>query len=284
MSVLAPAAPPGFQWAFTNQVGPSTTPGTSVVPGASNAEGAWTQIATAAQITEDVYGIIFWITGGGTSTTSKNHLLDIGYDPAGGTSYTERVPNLGCGESGTAIQGGVSFYVPIFIPAGSSIAVRIQGNASTAGTVRVMATLLGRPVSPEFAQKLTAAETIGTISASCGPSVTPGTSAAEGAWTLIGATTFPWRHILPLLQMNDTSTASQVVFLDVAHGDASNKTILAEGIAYYLPGSSEQICGGPVDNVHDLWCNIPAGVNIYVRISQSASTAETYNVLVTGFG
>lgn len=284
MSLLAPAATPGFRWSVSNQSGPSTTPGTSVTPGASNAEGSWTNVLAA--LANDVYGLLLWVTGGTTSAQIKMHLLDIGYDPAGGSSYTERVPNLQVGSSGGATGNiGHFLFVPIFIPAGATVAVRIQGNNATAGTVRVMVRAFGMPVRPEFAQKLTFAETLGTITSSRGVLVTPGVSAAEGSWVSIGTTSQAWRFILPTMQIEDATASLQVVFMDVAHGDASNKVVLAENLVYISTGTSEAMFSNAAMAVHDLWCNIPAGAEIFVRLSTHIATADSnYAVLVTGLG
>jgi hypothetical protein len=285
MALLLPISSPGFRWNFCNQTTPTTSPGTNVTPGASNAEGAWTSICTGAQLVHDCYTILFYVNSGFTAAASKMHLLDIGADPAGGTSYTALVENIQVGSSGSGAAVGLYFCVPIFIPKASQVAVRIQGQNATAGTVRVMATLLGRPVRPEFAQKLQSAETVGTITTSRGVVVTPGLSGAEGAWTLIGATTFPWRYCLPTLQIDDATASAQAIWLDAAYGDATNKVIVAEHINYLNPSTSEQMSGGPGLNPPDLWCDIPTGTNIYARLSTSIATADSnYAVLVTGLG
>lgn len=274
-----------LMWRFTNQAGPSTTPGTSVVPGASGAEGSATVIATAAQLTQDVHGLYLWITGGATSATSKCMLLDIGVDPAGGTSYIWRVNDLLVGDSGTAAQGGIDMYLPLKIPAGSQVAVRVQGLAATAGTVRVMAIFYGKGTHPEVHQSFIKSETIGTVSGSSGVAVTLGVSAAEGSWTLIGATTFRWLYILPTFQQDDSTTNAQQIFFDVAYGDASNKTIVAENINAAVVGTAEAIYVALASSQRDFWCDIPAGVNIYIRGSTNLATADSNNdFLVTGFG
>jgi hypothetical protein len=47
----------------------------------------------------DIYWIAIWVTGGGTSAQQKDHLLDIGVDPAGGSSYTAVISDIVCGET-----------------------------------------------------------------------------------------------------------------------------------------------------------------------------------------
>lgn len=84
-----------FNWTYDNWgANPAATIGTSVTPGASNAEGSWTQVASSANIAEDVYWIYFQIHTGATATAAKPQLLDIGVDPAGGTSYTAIISDM----------------------------------------------------------------------------------------------------------------------------------------------------------------------------------------------
>src|SRR5690349_6120452 len=54
---------------------PSATPGTSIVPGASNAEGTFTEIASAANLSADIHAIFLRIGSGFTSGQQKDHLL-----------------------------------------------------------------------------------------------------------------------------------------------------------------------------------------------------------------
>lgn len=274
-----------FRWRYSNPTGPSTTPGTSVTPGASGAEGNWTSIATGANVAQDVYGLYIWITGGATSATSKMHLLDIGIDPAGGTSYTPIIENLQVGSAGTAAQGGVDIYLPYLIPAGSQIAVRVQGSAATAGTVRVACILYGLPSDPTQTHAYGRAETIGTITSTRGVVVTPGTSAAEGSWTSIGTTTFDWQYCIPTFQLDDSTATAQQIFFDVAYGDGTNFVILAENINASIVSSGEAAYVALASAMRDLWGYVPSGSTIYVRCSTSIATADSnYCFLVTGLG
>src|SRR3989304_3400998 len=78
---------------------PSATPGVSVTPGASRAEGSWTAsgLGTLAQ---EVYCILVRVSDGNASGVARNHFLDIGVDPAGGTAYVPIHSGLVCGSPG----------------------------------------------------------------------------------------------------------------------------------------------------------------------------------------
>jgi len=64
------ALPHTNSWGFvyTNQDNGSTTPGTAITPGASDVEGAWTEIAGDASITTDIHYVVMCIHGGVTAT------------------------------------------------------------------------------------------------------------------------------------------------------------------------------------------------------------------------
>lgn len=263
---------------------PSDTPGTSVTPGASNAEGSWTQIASSANIAQDCYWIYLLVFGGATSGTAKNHLLDIGVDPAGGTSYSAIISNLVCGDSpALSASAGRPFVFPFFIKAGSSVAVRIQGSAGTAGTVRVAAYFFGQPTRPEAVPIGGISQTFGTITNSNGQSFTPG-NAADGSWADLGALSNPlWWWQLGYQVDNATITAEQT-YIDVAWGDGTNKQILFR--AMHRGATAEEIVAhiNPQLILPAAYQPVPAGAHIYVR-GRCANAPDTgYNATVIGIG
>lgn len=185
MSLLIPGLTRA-NWTYDNfGATPAVAYGTSVTPGASNAEGSWTQIASSANIAQDVRGFFLMVHTGNTNSQAKPHLLDIGVDPAGGTSYTAVISNIPCGAGATDV--GHPFFFPLYIKAGSSVAVRVQGANATAGTVRVAAKFYGHLSNPAAWKQGFFSETIGTVTNSNGTSFTPG-NAADGSWVSLGTT------------------------------------------------------------------------------------------------
>jgi hypothetical protein len=270
-----------FGWKYTNFNTPSTTPGTSVTPGASNTEGSWTQIASGGNIAYDVYLILLWVSGGNSSSAQKNHLLDIGIDPAGGTSYVERIANIVCGASDAAIAGGRWFYFPFFIKAGSSVAVRIQGDNATAGTVRVGMAFYGLPKNPELIKVAQYSETIGTITGSAGVSFTPDNSGAEGSWVSLGTTTRPLWFWQLCVGISNATITSLMYHTDLAVGDATNKHMIIENQPLFIRGTAETI-GNPL-NVNGYW-EVPAGGTLYVRGSCSGTAVTGFHAVAVGLG
>jgi hypothetical protein len=273
-----------FLWHFSNFTTPSATPGTSVTPGANNAEGSWTQVATSGNIAYGVCLIYIAIGGGNTSAGQKDHLLDIGVDPAGGTSYTAVISNIVCGQTQAVTTGWDEFVFPLRIKAGSSVAVRVQGNNATAGTVRVVADFYGRPTAPECVPVGQWSETIGTITNSAGTSVTPG-NAAEGSWTSLGTTTKDLWHWQIGMQLSNGTITAQYTTFDLAYGDATNKEIILEDIAIGFYGTAEikasTLMGRALIRATR---PVPAGSTIYARARCSTAPTATYNCTAIGIG
>lgn len=264
---------------------PSATPGTSVTPGASNSEGSWTQIASSGNIAQDVKAFMIRVSDGATTSAAKNQLMDIGVDPAGGTSYSAIISNVVCGDSApfTAASGGHNFQFPMAIKSGSSVAVRIQGSNGTAGTVRVGAKFYGYPSAPETFPVGSFSETIGTITNSSGVSVTPG-NAADGSWTSLGTTTNPlwWWQIG--YQIDNGTITAEYTYIDLAYGDGSNKHIIRRDM--HGGTTAEQIGVAFKSNLNFFECYapVPAGSTIYARMRCNNSPDTGYNMVAVGIG
>lgn len=273
-----------FLWHFSNYTTPSATPGTSVTPGASNAEGSWTQVATGANVAYDVCLLYIAIGGGNSTGAQKNHLLDIGVDPAGGTSYSAIISNIVCGQSQAVTTGWDEFVFPIQIKSGSSVAVRVQGSNATAGTVRVVADFFGRPTNPEMVPCGSFSETIGTISSSKGTSITPG-NAAEGSWTSLGTTAKDLWDWQIGVQVDNATITAQYTSVDLAYGDATNKEIILEDVAFGFYGTAE-IKASTLRGRSMIQRTryVPAGSTIYARARCSTAPATGYNITAIGIG
>lgn len=283
--MLLPSGLSAFNFTYDNWgANPATTIGTSIVPGASNAEGAWTQIASSANIAADCYWLYIQVHSGAISTQIKNQLLDIGIDPAGGASYTAFLSNLQVGASpALSAAGAREFIFPIFVKAGSSVAVRIQGSNATAGTVRVAARFYGRPSNPLVVPVGGFSQTFGSVTNSSGQSFTPG-NAADGTWVDLGAVTSPlWWFQLGYGIDNATITA-EYTYIEVAWGDSTNKISMFKVMH---GGTTAEICGLAAQT-QMLACAaynpVPAGANIYIRGRCNNAPDTGYHATVVGIG
>lgn len=285
--MLLPAPLSAFDFTYDNWgAAPGTGYGTAVTPGASNAEGAWTQIASAANIAVDCYWLHIVVTGGGRATAIKNHLLDIGVDPAGGTSYTAILSNLVCGQTSavTAVGQCKEFLLPLYIAAGSSVAVRVQGNNATAGTVRVAAMFFGKPTRPEACPTGMFSETLGTIgAASDGQSFTPGT-AAWGSYATLGTLAKPCWWFQLGHQVNNATVTAEYVHIEVAYGDASNKHLLLKSIHAGTTNETTYMLNKAMMTACQAYRPLPAGTNLYIRGWASDAPDTGYNATLIAVG
>jgi hypothetical protein len=159
--------------------------------GASNTKGSWVEIISDALVTENCCWIDVNLALNFASATDTASLVDIGIDRAGGTTWEVLIPNLlagWCGGLGTVAQV-FQYSFPLFIPRGSSVAVRGQNATASARSINVAVTLRGgsnRPDGPWCGQKVTAyGVNTGT---SKGSSITAGSSSAYGSFASVGST------------------------------------------------------------------------------------------------
>jgi len=255
------------------------------VPGTSDGEGLWTEIAGDANLTQDIYFISLWVSGGSLGSDPKNHLLDLGVDPAGGTSYSAVISNIVCGASGSAAAGGgVTLFFPIFIKAGSAVAARIQGSSVTAGTVRIAASFFGQPSHPELIRVGQYAETIGTITGSLGVSFTPGNSGAAGTWVSLGTLTRAcWWFQLCVQDDQATMTNNLIYHFDLAYGDSSNKHIIIQELRVAVTSNEEIRFVNPSVQAFG-FADLPAGAELWVRGTCSATANTGWNAVAIGIG
>lgn len=265
---------------------PSASPGTSVTPGASNAEGSYTQILSA--LVQEVSGFYLKVSDGATSASAKPHLLDIGIDPAGGSSYNALISNIVCGASApiTATGSGHKFFFPIRIPNGSTVAARIQGANATAGTVRVSIQTYsyGQGTRAPWALPVGQySETIGTITNSDGVSFTPGTGTA-GTWVSLGTTSRDlWWWQLGY-QINNGTITAEYTRIDLAVGDSSNKRV----ILWRTHGGTTGETVGDSDDIQLLsfagYAPVPAGSEMWIRGACLNAPDSGYNGVAIGIG
>jgi hypothetical protein len=209
--------------------------------------------------------------------------MDIGVDPAGGTSYTAVISNIVCGGSANHTDGSIQLYFPLGIKSGSSVAVRIQGSNATAGTVRVQVIFCGKPSNPEAIRCGCFSETIGTITNSLGVSFTPGNSGAEGTWVSLGTTSKAMWWFQLCVQIDNGTTTSLAYHMDLAWGDGSNKHMIVENMRVVFSGTSERMAYVAFPPT-ECFANVPAGSTLYVRGTCSGTAETGWNAVAVGIG
>jgi hypothetical protein len=211
--------------------------------------------------------------------------MDLGIDPAGGSSYTAIINDIVCGASApitAANASGHQFFFPIRIPDGASVAVRVQGSNGTAGTVRVASKLYGLPSRPELLYIGQYSETLG-VSGSSGTSFTPG-NAADGTWVSLGSFAKPMSWVQLAYQVDNGTITAEYTYIELGVGDGTNKRII--GRRMHGGNTSEQIGAVLNDNLIYQSCmvSIPTSSTIYVRGRCNNAPDTGYQAAVIGIG
>lgn len=278
-----------FQWEYSNvsATRPSVVGwGFSHVPSTtSDTFSTYATLVTAANVTNDVYGIMLCFNNGATSNAIRNTLVNIGIDTAGGTNFSTRIPDLIAG-SASNLSGngmGIWYYFPLYIPAGSSIG--IQAGSSTATAFSTAVWLYGLPRRPEAIRTGSYVTSFGASRGLNwrGTPITLGL-AAEGAFTQMGVTTTAshWWWQLGFAQ-SDASQTLQAVACDAAAGSSTtvNKVILTDQL--WVATAAEQISNVPW--IQGAYNNVGVGENLYARGQTSAIAADTGpSVILYGLG
>jgi hypothetical protein len=274
-----------FEWSVGNMSTPGVSPGTSVTP-AQNAMGNWANLLGA--LAHDVFGVMVNINTGGVATKSRDILVNIGVDTAGGTSYATVIPYLlgSCAGSYNLITtggGGHWYYFPLFIKVGSTVAAQASINNATVGTVYVGIVCYGLPMRPCLEKVGSFVTAFGTTAASsAGTAVTSGSSGSKGNFTLLGTTTqdlWWWQ-----LGIGCRSSAMAVLYYtaDLATGASAsaNKIIIPD--KQFVTSTDETLSVYGMQDV-SAYSETPAGSKVYARIACNGATPDA-NLSAIAYG
>jgi len=166
--------------------------GVAITPG-NNTYGTYAQIIAGSAVTDDVWGLWININGNAVSGVARDSIAKIGVDPTGGTSYTDMIVDLACSCAGaiSALQGGgIWYYFPLSIKAGSSIGCAVSVNNATVGTCNALCQLFCRPRGPIMPRVGSFVRTFGsTLASSSGTAITPNGAGAKSAYIQLGSAT-----------------------------------------------------------------------------------------------
>lgn len=257
--------------------------GTAVTPGASNAKGSWVSLLTGANVARDVFGLLININSIAVSGQIKSALMDIGVDPSGGTSYSVLIADLLCGSACpyNVGAGGVWYWFPVWVRAGSRIGARAQTSNATAGTSRVAITAYGSPRDRRLVRVGTRVETVGVTSASSSGTVVTSGTTSDGAWSSLGTlsrSAWFWQFGFDLA--NATMSAA-AYHCDIGIGDVTNKVVVVEN-GLVATTTSEQVNNMP--SVTDVGKYAPAGTEIYGRMQCSTTPVTPLSIAAYAVG
>ncbi len=271
---------------FANQVSSLTgTPSQTVVgvnftANANNADGAAVSVLSALAF--DVHYLIVGVAAISTSTGNCQGLMDVLYDPAGGTAWSSLIDDLVCGFTpGTnTASGGVQlwYHFPIYIKSGTSLGVQARTlHTSNITSGRVIMQAYGNPSNPEMwwcGQKV---ESLGINAAtSSGTDVTPANSGAAGTWTTIGTSTANYRVVQFGLNGTDATAANLGYYWQIGY----SSTQLPGSPTFYSSTSNAETTAR-VGFGQIIWCDIASGTILQAR-GTCSGTAEINNVAIYG--
>ncbi len=279
--IVPPGGLFGFQFSVSNvdATRPAAAFGTSVVPG-NNTYGTYTAILSA--LAQDVYGLLINFNSGFVSANCKDSIATIGIDPSGGSSYTDTISHLLCSDTlGFGLEAGVSYYFPLFVKAGSTVAVKVSVNNATVGTIRCIIQAFGQPTDSRLVRAGTFVETLGAnTAASNGTAVTSGTTSI-GTWTSLGTTTKQtWWHQVGF-GCSSNNMNGGIYSGDLSVGDGTSQDIFIRK-AIFRTQLSETISYGPLmgNNVR----SIPGSSTLYGRLQCSTSVDTGLSMIAYALG
>jgi hypothetical protein len=288
MSLLVPDYSNQFEWQLSAHgfaTRPTASMGISITPG-NNAKGTYVTLISGANLVNDVYGILININSNAVSAAARDALIDIGTDPAGGTTFTAVIPNLLGGSASTSILigGGHWYYFPLAIKAGSTIGAAASVNNATVGTLRVNCIVFGKPTRPEMCKTCQRVTAYGiTTASSSGTAVTPGTT-SDGTWTSLAATiaerNWWWQVGVGINQATITAVGYTA---DLGVGDATNKRIIIQD-QYYAGDIAENWGMVGLNPVNQGAYDTPSGVTVYGRLQASGTAVTGLSMAAYGCG
>lgn len=253
--------------------------GTSITPG-NNTYGTYTEIMADSLVTDEAFMIDIFFSANAVAATSRDTLVTIGVDFAGGTTYTDmEIPHLLATGASVANIGKqwYGYRFPLRIPAGSAIAAKASVNNVTVGTLGVSCVLYGKPSAPELVRYGTFVRAYGADTAnSRGTLVTAGT-VSEGSWTDLGTLAddiWAWEFGYGT---DSSSLANAWRHVDIGVG-STQKVVIPNAVV-----SSDN--GESISKTHALWYgDAKSGEHVHGRIQHSNAADSNASLIAYGIG
>jgi hypothetical protein len=244
--------------------------GTTVVAsGSTNTKGSWTELFAAATVTYDVYGVTLLILNDSASATVTRNLYDVGIGGSG--SEIVKIPDI-LNTGPTSLNNAMSaqqFFLPIFIPKGTRIAMRKQSNVASKTSSCAMWLHGGGGIPPWTV--FSRCDSYATDTATSGGLVhTPGSSGTYSTWTNIGNTLArDYGAVMPMIGMgSDTTMTTLTAYLQVGINSVS--------MGQYLHGINN------VEHLGNVFPSLPifhhwvTGSQLMIRSTTSGTTDDNY--------
>lgn len=181
-------SPERFTRTQTSQVGNAIGP-LITAHATPHTKGSWTSLIASTNFDAFIAGVTIY--GLASAALDTAAMVDIGYDPAGGTTYSAVIPNiLAGGTPSTALSSSRrQYWFPVFIPEGSQVAARMQALISGDQSIVGLRLIGGKNRSNPWPHR-GAIQDHGTNPASSnGTQMANAAADTKSAWTQLGADT-----------------------------------------------------------------------------------------------
>lgn len=248
----------------------SATPGTGVPSNATTLlDGAVTELISAANNTQESWGISVHISETGLSATAAEAKLSI---LVGGATDDVLIPDLICGYS-TALKGGYNYLFPVHVPGGVRVAAMLC-SVRTSITARCVVTLYGGPPPPFRVGNRV--DVLGAeINGARGQAVTPAASGGTASVTeMVASSARGYFAFLPGFQpATDTTLTGNAQFnVGIGLGATTEERI---GTWLFTKDGVED-CGGPIFPL-PAFRDVPAATRISLLVSNSTANDAAHD-------
>lgn len=235
----------------------------------AHTKGAWTELIASTSSAVDCLEIS--VQGVSSSAVNTATLLDIGTGSAG--SETAIVNNVAIGGAAAFITTpgyDYRFSVPVYVPSGTRIAVRIQSIITGGKTAQIAIRLASGP-NPSGTSSTTT--TLGTSTTTSDGTALP----AGTAWTqFVASTTGPYASLSIVPSVSNTVIGTAFRAIELGTGSAASE--VTTGRCDFTTSSSEAIgliAGGLIIKA------LAAESRLAVRYTTGATAAASFCVVVT---
>lgn len=265
----------GFQhhasrWTQLGVTGNSAA-GLSITSGAANTKGSTSGILSAVDF--DVHCIAIAFSGNNSSGVIRSSLVDIMFDPAGGTSWNVLVNNILTGQLiglGQSASHQHIYIFPLYVKSGASFGARHQ-NSTASVAMPMHMWVWGEPTRPELWWCGSAVETLGAnTGTSLGTSIQPGNGAWSSPATSPGTSGQKYGAYQLGIGPNDVYTANRNVVFAIMQ--ASTGSVQKAGTDYFFMNASSTETMAYGIPVVPNFCDMASGTVIYVSGWAAAGT------------
>lgn len=225
----------------------------SVASGGTNTKGSYGQLVASAPA--NTIGLILLCS----SNNGAYFLADLAIGAAGSEQIV--IPNLGISSASQGAVVPIPMFIPLAIPAGSRVAIRVQCSSGVLATL-VKAIFIAGSFSGAIGRPPSRYEDWGANTASSqGTGVTAGNASKSAYTQLIASTGISTRWVI--LETESVNANSNQATIDLAVGGAGSEQVVLPDVAF---------TNGCLGNAIVVPLQIQQGSRIAVRVASSSGT------------